>query len=220
MSTTALCKIYPEPSICEREIWRYAGCKTADNTLSDLLKDCLQEARDVLTYKVCYTERRCQTDGDLCDFGGMRVHSKHLASALQGCDRVIVFAATVGTGLDRLIAKYSRLSPAKALMLQAIGTERIEALCDAFCADMASIYGMGLTPRFSPGYGDLPLDTQRELFALLNPAKHIGLTLNDSLLMSPSKSVTAFAGIGGKIKSAPNKCSLCQKTDCAFRGVV
>jgi len=52
-----------------------------------------------------------------------------------------------------------------------------------------------LTSRFSPGYRDLPLTLQREIFTLLEPSRRIGLSLNASLLMSPSKSVTAIVGI-------------------------
>lgn len=54
---------------------------------------------------------------------------------------------------------------------------------------------MALRPRFSPGYGDLAIDAQKDIFALLDCERQIGLTLGDSLLMSPGKSVTAFAGI-------------------------
>ena len=92
-----------------------------------------------------------------------------------------------------------RLSPARAVMLQALGTERVESLCDIFCEDFGIDNSVVLKPRFSPGYGDLSLDTQKDIFSVLNCPKNIGVYLNDSLLMSPSKSVTAFAGIGGNI---------------------
>jgi hypothetical protein len=120
----------------------------------------------------------------------MELTSRTLAKHLSGCQKAVVFGAAVGVGLDRLIAKSGMLSPAKGLLLQAIGTERIEALCDAFCAGLE-----GGKMRFSPGYGDLKLNAQQEIFALLDCPKHIGLTLNDSLIMSPSKSVTAIVGI-------------------------
>jgi cobalamin-dependent methionine synthase I len=111
---------------------------------------------------------------------------------------VLVFAATVGVGVDRAIAKYSRIAPSKAFMLSALGAERIEALCDAFCREYAFEKNVALTPRFSSGYGDCPLDVQRQIFYLLDCPKNIGLTLNDSMLMSPTKSVTAFVGIKEK----------------------
>ena len=56
--------------------------------------------------------------------------------------------------------------------------------------------GLAVRPRFSPGYGDLPLALQREVFAALDCPRRIGLTLSDSLLMSPTKSVTALIGAG------------------------
>ena len=94
-----------------------------------------------------------------------------------------------------MITKYSEISPLKALIFQGIGAERIEALCDSFCDDIKKEYNCIMKPRFSPGYGDLSLKIQKDIFKVLNPEKNIGLYLNDSLSMSPSKSVTAFAGL-------------------------
>ena len=91
--------------------------------------------------------------------------------------------------------KYSKISPSKALMFQALGAERIESLCDTFCNDMNNELGVRLKPRFSAGYGDLPLEVQKDIFRVLDCPRKIGLTLNDSLLMSPTKSVTAIVGI-------------------------
>ena len=108
-------------------------------------------------------------------------------------------AATVGLELDRLIARAQSGAPARALLLQAIGAERIEALADAVAADAradAARRGLAVRPRFSPGYGDLPLALQREIFAALDCPRRIGLTLGGSLLMTPTKSVTALIGAG------------------------
>ena len=80
-------------------------------------------------------------------------------------------------------------------MFQALGAERIESLCDTFCNDMNNELGVRLKPRFSAGYGDLPLEVQKDIFRVLDCPRKIGLTLNDSLLMSPTKSVTAIVGI-------------------------
>ncbi len=218
MNSVVLTKIYDEPPFCEKEILRYAGCKEADEKMISFLKECVGEVKDKLTYKVCYREFPVKIDGTLCNFEAFCTHSEKLAVNLGDCEKVVVFAATVGVGIDRLIAKYNRLSPSKALMFQAIGAERIEALCDTFCSDIEKEYGTGFKPRFSPGYGDLSIDIQKNIFSLLDPERRIGLTLNDSMLMSPSKSVTAFAGVGGNIKTVVNKCSVCKKFDCEFRG--
>ena len=189
---------YSEPPIDRKEILRYAGAVEGEPTIDALLEECLAETRGKLTYRVCFCELPIQRCEDGLLLGSLNVSSKDLQKNLQGCQSVVVFAATVGLELDRLIARYARVIPSKALLFQAIGAERIEALCDQFNLDIKNAKreaGASLRPRFSPGYGDFPLAVQRELFAILDCTKKIGVSLNESLLMSPSKSVTAIIGI-------------------------
>ncbi len=195
MSEIVLIKSYDEPPISCEDILKYAGCKSADNGIIDILKECIAEVRDKLTYKVCYIKLAISINGKACDFGVFKALSKKLALNLSGADNVIIFGATIGLQIDRLITKYSHISPTRAVIMQAIGAERIEALCDTFCDDISKSLGATLSPRFSAGYGDLSLETQKEIFNILNCDKHIGLTLNETLIMSPTKSVTAFVGI-------------------------
>lgn len=194
-------KRYVAPPVNRREILRYAGCRTETADVAALLDACLTEAEPVLTYAVCWGEFALPE----------AIASRDLRKNLAGCNRVIAFAATVGLGLDRLIARYSRIAPSKAVLLQAIGAERIESLCDMFQQDI------GCTrPRFSPGYGDLPIATQREIFRALNCERHIGLFLNDSMLMSPSKSVTALIGLGEPIACEREACATCRLHECVY----
>lgn len=187
------------PNVNVREALRYAGCARGNYEMVELFHSCADEAESLLKYKICYCVLDSKIQGNTCDFGYFSVQSETLAKNLSGCERVLLFAATVGTALDRLIAKYARISPSRAVMLQALGTERVESLCDIFCKNFEEENSVVLKPRFSPGYGDLSLDIQSDIFRILNCPKNIGVYLNDSLLMSPSKSVTAFAGIGGNI---------------------
>lgn len=173
-------KTYDAPPIDRREILRYAGVRGDAPELEAILDVCIKESEDKLTYKVCYGEFSVSFFDS--------VDSKDLKKHLEGCNKVILFAATVGIGIDRLIARYASASPTKSLLFQAIGAERIEALCDEFNSDFVG-------SRFSPGYGDLPLEFQREIFKVLDCPKRIGLTLNESMLMSPTKSVTAIIGV-------------------------
>ncbi len=176
------------------EVIRYAGGGKDSGELKKMLDECIEEASSVLSYRVCYKEFDIRAEENLLDMGFCKVESASLARNLSGCRKIILFAATVGIGIDRLIMKYGRLSPAKGLMMQAIGAERIEALCNAFCEKMRGD-GYEIRPRFSPGYGDLPISLQKEIFKALEPDRIIGLTLSGSLLMSPTKSVTAIIGI-------------------------
>lgn len=195
MSLTVLTDFYSSLPIRKNEVLRYAGCKDADTQILKLIDECLGEVKNAISFRVCSCEFSVEVQGKICDFKTFRISSEKLAKNLSGCNKAVVFAATVGVGIDRLISKYSYISPSKALIFQAIGAERIETLCDAFCSDIEKKYGVKTKPRFSPGYGDLPIETQKDIFSMLDCERKIGLTLNDTLLMSPTKSVTAIVGI-------------------------
>ena len=191
---TVISKNYYAPPVNQKEILRYAGAKEINTITEKLLNDLYKEFSESAVYRVCYAELPINITDDICDFSVFSFKSKDLAKNLKNAKRVILFAATIGIGVDRLINKYSKISPLKSVLTDAIGSERIEALCDKFCEDIKLEYG-NLKPRFSAGYGDLSIESQSEIFALLKCDKNIGLTLNDSYIMSPSKSVTAFIGI-------------------------
>ena len=196
----------PTPS--RREILRYLGAREESSELQALIDGALIEAEPLLRPAVVYARFSLKKEGTLQDIGFAKSESRDLAKALGGCDELLLFAATLGLELDRRISGYGRLSPARALVLQAIGTERIEALCDAFCKEIGTecrSRGEQLLPRFSPGYGDVPLTLQREIFQALDCPRRIGLTLTGEMLMSPTKSVTALVGIRRDGKTHPKE---------------
>ena len=210
-------KSYPAPAFNQKEILRYAGVKQSTAELTALVLECIQELDGILSYKVCFAEYPVKVLEDSIDLSFAVVRSKDLAKNLKDCKRCILFSATVGIGIDRLIAKYNVLSPTKALIFQAIGAERIESLCELFTDEIKEKYTT-VRPRFSAGYGDLPLEMQKDIFTALDCSKKIGVTLNESLLMSPSKSVTAIIGIATSNDCIKQKhCLACEKTDCTFR---
>ena len=196
-------KNYSAPTVKAKEIMRYVGVREESLQINSLIKECLNELGDKLCYKVCFSEYPIEVNGDNVDLTFTTTTSKDLAKTLKGCEKVIVFCATVGIGVDRLIAKYNALSPTKALMFQAIGAERIESLCNLFASEINKKYKL-TKPRFSAGYGDLSLQLQTEIFNALNCNKNVGVSLNQSLLMSPSKSVTAIIGVSGDLELADN----------------
>lgn len=221
MTSTLLVKNYSEPPVNRKEILRYMGCKEPDSQVLTLMEASLEEALPKMTYKVCFRRFDVNVNGDDIDLTFTKIHSPSLAKNLNGCGSAVLFAATVGIETDRLIAKYSRISPAKALCFQAIGAERIESLCDVFNGEIAGeagAQGLFTRPRFSPGYGDLSLEVQKDFFRVLDCPRKIGLSLNESLLMSPSKSVTALIGLSDTEKPCKKtSCADCSKTDCNFR---
>ena len=196
--STVFYKEFSAPPIDKREILRYMGCRESTPQIDELIERSLALCADKLSYKVCFAEYDIRIDGTRCDLGFASTDSADLSKCLKNCDKILLFAATVSLELDRLILRYGKSEPSVSVCLQAIGAERIEALCDAFCKEMKAEYATlekSLRPRFSAGYGDLPLELQRDIFKALGCDKRIGLTLNDSMIMSPTKSVTAIIGI-------------------------
>lgn len=193
---TILVKSYDPMPFDKSEILRYAQAKGESPELDLIIDECIGEVSDKLVYKVCYGEFDISVDQPNIDFGFMNVTSKDLSKNLKDCKKTVVFGATVGIELDRLILRYGRISPVKALIFQAIGAERIEALADAFNNEIKEKYIT--VPRFSAGYGDFSVYKQTDIFNILDCGRKIGLTLNDSMMMSPTKSVTAIIGIKGE----------------------
>lgn len=189
MITPVLLKTYSEIPMNYCEVLRYSGALNADDAVRSLVDECIAECNGKFVFKVCYREVDIAVMQDTVDMEFVKVSSHSLARNLEGCDSAVIFCATVGLEIDRLIARYSKISPSKSVIFQAIGAERIESLCDTFCLEL------GLSkPRFSPGYGDLSLSLQSKLLTVLDAPRKIGVSLNSSMLMSPSKSVSAIVG--------------------------
>lgn len=205
------------------EVLRYMGCKGAQSeAVMALVEDCLAQLGQVCEPRHLTAVFPLSLSGEgWIDGGCFRVRSENLSRNLADCHKMIVFAATLGTGADHLIHKYSRLEMSRAVVMQAAAAAMIEEYCDQVCSALKEEYearGEYLRPRFSPGYGDFPLECQPALLGTLEAGKRIGIKLTDSLLMMPSKSVTAVMGISKK----PHRCDVrgceaCGKTDCAYR---
>jgi len=212
------------------EVKRYAGIMSrssvseTDEEMDRMIAECMKEVMPVLTYKVSYMKFPITWDTNMPNLPFNDFGSKNLAKNLTGCHEVVLFAATVGIGIDRLIAKYNKVSPVKALFMQALGAERIETLCDFFNDEVkkeAKVAGCVTAPRYSPGYGDLPIEVQKDFMTILDCSRRLGINLNESLLMSPSKSVTAIIGIkentGDCEEQHGSGCDSCNTTDCEFK---
>ena len=73
--------------------------------------------------------------------------------------------------------------------------EYMADVCQNEVAEAAARCGLQVRGRFSPGYGDLPLQVQPGLLAALDAGRRLGITLTDSLLMIPRKSITAIVAL-------------------------
>lgn len=142
-----------------------------------------------------------------------------LRELLRECTDVVLFAATLGAEVELLLRRTQHRDMADAVILDACADCAIENVCDNFCADLAAEAAPAhLTDRFSPGYGDLPLAHQRVLFDALNVTRRIGVTLTESGIMLPQKSVTAILGIAPTPQPRrDNRCAACSMYDTCTR---
>ena len=181
----------------EKEILRYAMLPSFAPKPEELpLQECLKAAKGAAQCRAVWRRYPLVRDGNTLDLGFAKTASRDLRQHLEGCDEILLFACTAGAETDRRIARAKLLSPARGLLMHAIGAQQVEGGCDRLCARLAQQFpDRQLTDRFSPGYGDLTLEMQRDVMAALDCGRTVGITLTDSLLMTPSKSVTAIIGM-------------------------
>ncbi len=207
-----------------QEIYRYLGImgNRPDDATKKLVGECLEELERAAKPRSFSRSFPMSVlpDGSL-DFTCFSVKSEDLKKNLKGCEEVILFAATLGAGVDLLLCRYTRLEVSRAVVLQAAAAAMIEAYCDEKNQELrieAKKRGLFLRPRFSPGYGDFSVSCQRELCRALSAEKTVGIMLTESFMMNPSKSVTAVIGAGREeLSCAKSGCEACRKQDCLYR---
>ena len=172
------------------------GCKSAElsESLADLYEESLENYMSVAEPKAVIRKTSVSFGEDnevIFDFGSVK--SESLCKNLEGCKSAYVFAATVGIGVDRMMKRLSVLSEAEMMVFSCIASSGVECWCDFVNEKLAENHT--LKPRFSPGYGGVSLEIQKDIFRFLEAEKMLGLTLTESLMMIPVKSVTAIVGI-------------------------
>ena len=162
-----------------------------------MIRRACSEMHPLLIPRCVYDRYPVTVAEDAVSFAGISIASHDLARNLSGCSEVLLFAATIGASVDSLIRRTQAQDRALSAVMQAAGAMFIEAFVDDFNHTIkkeAAAQGRRTHPRYSPGYGDVPLSVQRQFFSLLQCYK-INLTLMDTLIMAPEKSVTAFIGV-------------------------
>lgn len=207
-----------------KEAVRYLGYgrNAADERTLALISDVFAELeRTAAPKSVCRIFDADQIEDGRIIIGNMEIESTSLSRNLKGCRKVVLFGATLGAGVDRLIMRMSVTDMARAVIIQACAAAFLEEYCDEEQLKIGrelERQGLYLRPRFSPGYGDFDIHYQEPLMRMLDCAKTIGLTMTDSYMMTPTKSVTAVIGAGPMKERCPIAgCEACEKTDCEYR---
>ncbi len=199
---------YESPSVNVTEWLRYSCIPVyeqenaaKDPELASSMEKALSLTDSALSFRVGFLVVPLSWDEDGFPVFPFEQRSEKLKKNLLGCDRAVLFAATIGSGIDRLIRRFEKADPKMGLLLQGLGAERVESLCDAFNEEVKEVSketGRETRMRFSPGYGDLPIEVQKVFLPLLDAERRLGITLSESCLMAPSKSVTAIIGVASK----------------------
>jgi len=150
--------------------------------------------------------------------GGETIESNLLGRVLATCDRLVVFAATLGAQVDRLIA--GARDGLEAYMLDAAASRLAEDLGDLVRNQVAAGLDeeLGATWRYGPGTCDWDVRGQELVFGLLD-AGLAGMKINEHCMMTPRKSVSGVVGIGPRDQVARTGCACrcCPRRDCAHR---
>lgn len=165
---------------------RLLGADDSD-TLA-IAAECERELRACAECFYTFAETAVKISDDEVELGFGPIKSKALSLNLSGCDKAFVAAVSIGHGVDRLLRRMSVISASRHFVTDAVASAFIEGLCDRVQSLLPKKTGV----RFSPGYGDLPLSIQRPLLKFLG---NTGISLTQSDLMIPSKSVTFIVGI-------------------------
>ena len=180
------------------EAMRYLGAGEGDDALRRQLAAVASELTAALEPRYVYRVfDLARENGDILLAGtGVRLTGATASTMLAQCRRAALLACTLGSGFDTLLRKEQARDMGRAVMLDACGSAWVESGCNAAEEELrARLPGLFLTDRFSPGYGDLPLDIQPAVCAALDAGRRVGIHVSDSFLMNPMKSVTAVIGI-------------------------
>ena len=144
-----------------------------------------------------------------------------IKALLSDCDSVILMCATLGAEMDLEITKAKPRSLTNSIILDSCGSAAIETVCDEATKIISNdgFVNKHFTDRFSPGYGDFPIECQKDFIKILDTSRQIGLTLTESLIMIPRKSVTAIIGVANTPQTKRFRgCAYCSMFEnCTYR---
>lgn len=198
----------------KREAVRYLGGSQVEMNaeMEKLMDECeaelLHRARPRYIYKIISLPDERVTAGE------------DIKKHLEGCDSAVLLGATLGAETDRLIREMQVRDMAKAVVLDSLASVAVEEVCRRadrlIAAEHPDRY---MTFRFSPGYGDYPIELQKTFLTLLDAPRKIGLSMNGSCLLVPSKSVTAIAGLSASpVERQRRGCAVCNlRQTCKYR---
>jgi hypothetical protein len=152
---------------------------------------------------------------------GVEFHTHSIVTKhLEKSTAVALFACTAGNEISRWAATFNDMGQSiHAYIVDSIGSIAAEKAMDVVQARLEyemKQSGLCITNRYSPGYCNWDTAEQKKLFSLL-PAGFCGITLSDSMLMKPIKSISGIIGIGKDVTYRRYTCNYCKDKHCLYR---
>ncbi len=139
-----------------------------------------------------------------------------LAQHLAPAEQIILLVCTIGSALEQYVAEVLTTNPAYGLALDSLGSTAVEALSVAACTsfeDQAGRSRLYTSLPLSPGMIGWPVgEGQSQIFSLL-AANLIGVTLNESAMMIPAKSISLVLGLSHTPFTTGRTCDFCALRD-------
>ena len=206
-----------------KETRRYAGLAKAEfdeAAIAEACEECALLAEPRVSWELF--DYDCES-GTAAAVPPFPIEGNIIRNHLSGAERVVFLAATIGEAVEEAVTRhFDEGRYAHSVLLDAAATTAVEQVCDA-CETMLrpqfAKEGFTMRWRFSPGYGDWDIHAQRSLLRLTR-ADSIGISLTESFMLCPRKSVTAVIGLvrgKGDSKELPRGCAACPKIDCPSR---
>lgn len=201
--------------IPKQEVLHYMRYNTKEvhQNINQLVDELILDT-EKLSYKLTYQFKDVEIQNDTVLIeNDATLQSSDLAAFLEGCQKVVVLAVSLSTQFERKLKLYQQTDALKALIYDACGSAFVEAICDDLSYQFETETSLYTTSRFSPGYGDLALEEQKQFYSLLSLEK-LGVELTDSYLMIPRKTVTALIGLS--VKKKQKREFICDCEECVI----
>ncbi len=142
---------------------------------------------------------------------------KIIAERLRRSEHLAFFILTAGAEMDEWSGKlFSEDNTLLGYIVDCAGSELAENLADKVqnkLEEICKAEGLFITNRYSPGYCGWDTKEQKKLFSFF-PDNFCGVSLNESCLMNPIKSISGVIGLGKKVAKQEYQCSICGRKDC------
>ena len=188
-----------------REALRYLGAARADDATRRQAEEIARELEAQVTPRFVFREFAVEIDaqGVRLPGAGLLLPGQMACTMLRSCPRAALLVCTLGAGFERLLRAAQARDMGRAVVLNACGSAYVEAGCDEAERQIAALHpDLYLSDRFSPGYGDLPLTVQAPLLRAVDAGRRLGVTVTDSHLLIPAKTVTAVIGLSPEPQQA------------------